>query len=80
MTDLIDDSREREKIYIFGELEKLTNDQNYYLKNEKKTERFIELNNNLLERLKKIDDLNKSEIKKISKIYNWMMKLSRIIK
>ncbi|HKZ43400.1 MAG TPA: hypothetical protein VJ044_20745 [Candidatus Hodarchaeales archaeon] len=71
---------EREKIYIFGELEKLANDQNYYLRSKKKTMEFIGLNNSLLEKIKKLDGLEKKEIKTISKTKNWMKKLSRMIK
>lgn len=76
--DLI--KNETEKIYIFGELEKLASDKDYYLSNKEKTKEFIDLNYKILGRLGKIHSLNKKEIKITSKTKNWMIKLSKMIK
>lgn len=68
-----------DKEYILGELEKLSSDRNYYLRNKTKTKRFIDLNSGLLNRLKKAE-LTEQETKVMKQTSNWIAKLRKLLR
>lgn len=67
------------KEYLFGELEKLIGDKEYYLRNPEKKKEFVEKTESILTKLKECT-FDKEEKKTFFNIMRMLKKLKQVIK